>query len=163
MLMQDSRPLTRRVFLLALAAVGPIGLAGCTSRRDDDPRTIAEQYVKALYEGDRAMAVSLLDGGNVQQKKSLELNLPAMCEQFALFAAERKGLRSVGAQRIWEFPGDFPTEPVHGAIFVEAVFHSGYDCVIRVDLIKRKGDVWRVDPGRHAFRGAVKEGINLNF
>ena len=156
----DEGVCSRRSLLLALAV---LGAAGCSSRKADDPRTIAEHYVKALYEGDLALAVSLLDGSNPQQKKSLELNLPVMCEQFASFAAERKGLRSVGAKRVWEFPGDFATEPVHAATFVNARFYSGYDCVIRVDLIRRKGDFWRVDPDRHAARGAYKEGVNLNF
>jgi hypothetical protein len=83
--------------MLALPA---LLFVGCSSRSQDDPRTVAERYLRALYEADSALAASLLDEGDPLRKDGAK-NLQVMSEELARYAAERKGLKRGLGRNVW--------------------------------------------------------------
>ncbi len=159
----DSQVLTRRSALALFASLPVLCLQGCVRRKADDPGTVAEQYLRALYEGDAHRAAAWLDNGDPSQKRIFELNLKAMAEQFSLLAAERWGFKQAKAHRVWKQPADPDSQEARAAAFVVLEFQSGYESIERVDLVKRPASGWGVDPFRRASRGEAKKGVNLNF
>jgi hypothetical protein len=58
---------------------------------------------------------------------------------------------------------EYETDSERATVFVNVLFHSGYTCVMRVDLVRRPNGRWCVRQELQALRGAHKEGVNRNF
>ena len=152
----------RRALMGCMLALPALLFVGCSSRSQGDPRTVAERYLRALYEADSALAASLLDEGDPLRKDGAK-NLQVMSEELARYAAERKGLKRVWGRNVWVKAREYETDSERATVFVNVLFHSGYTCVMRVDLVRHPKGRWCVRQEPHALRGAHKEGVNRNF
>lgn len=122
-------------FLLALIAI--FVLAGCGS----DPKGVAEDFVRAIYEGDSKILVDLVyipdkDRSDDGAMQIINGKLLQMASKGREDAAERGGLKSV--------LGELQTSSEESAIVkVTVSFKNGMSHTEDVDLIKKDGK-WKV-------------------
>lgn len=122
-------------FLLALIAI--FVLAGCGS----DPKGVAEDFVRALYEGDSKTLVDLVyipdkDRSDDGAMQIINGKLLQMASKGREDAAERGGLKGVS--------GELQNSNDESALVkVSVSFKNGMSHIEDVDLIKKDGK-WKV-------------------